>query len=98
MKSAARVGTARVPRLVLLDMEIGFQEHLEQLIPVDMPDEAAGVVVGGDIGGVLGKDVPYELVDRVITLLTQGFIHCGEDLLDFLLPILSDGEGDGRFM
>ena len=68
---------------------------MQQLIPVDVPDETAGVVVGGDVGGVLRKDVPYNLVNGVVALLAQRFVHRGEDFFDLLFPVLRDGKGNG---
>ena len=79
-------------------MKVGLQQHLQQLVPVDVPDQAAGVVVGGDIGGILREDVAHSLVDGVIALLAQGVVNGGQCLADLLLPVLGDGEGNGWFM
>ena len=43
--------------------QIVLDQSLQQLVPVNLADEGAGVVVVGDIGGVLGQDVTHDLVD-----------------------------------
>ena len=62
-------------------MEIAFQQHLQQLVPVQLADERAGVVVVGDVGGVLAEDIAHNLVDGVIALLPEGIVDRG-----YLLP------------
>ena len=60
-------------------MEIALQQHLEQLIPIQLADQRAGVVVVGDIGGVLAEDIAHNLIDGVITLLPQGVVDGGQN-------------------
>ena len=51
-----QIGFCSVPQVLL-------HQLLEQLVPVQLADEGAGVVVVGDIGGVLREDVADDLVD-----------------------------------
>ena len=67
-------------------------ERLEQLIPIQLADESPGIVVVGDIGGVLGQDVTDDLVDGVIPLLLEGVIYGGQNGLDLLVPVLIEVE------
>ena len=53
-----------------------------------MPDQAAGVVVGSDVGGILREDIAHDLVDRVVTLLTQSIIDGEQNLSDFSFFII----------
>ena len=63
-------------------VQIPADQNLQQLVAVDFPDQGAGIVVVGDIGGVLGKDVAHDLVDGVISLFLQCPIDGGKDLVD----------------
>ena len=54
-------------------------QHLHQLVPVDLADHAPGVVVIRDIGGILGQQVADDLVDGIIAFFGQGFIHTPKD-------------------
>lgn len=72
-------GSFRFPGLFLV-LEIAAHQLLQQLIAVDAADERAGVVVVGDIRGVLGEDVPHELIDGVVALEHQRVVYRGEDL------------------
>ena len=51
--------------------EVVPDQLLEQLITVELADQAAGIVVIGDIGGVLRKQIADDLVDRVVTLFAE---------------------------
>jgi hypothetical protein len=72
--------------------QVVLQQHLEQLIPVQPADEGAGVVVIGDIGGVLREDIPYDLVDGVISLFLEGIIYGGQDILDLRVLVTQHTE------
>ena len=41
-------------------------QHLHQLVPVDLADHAPGVVVICDIGGIFGQQVADDLIDGII--------------------------------
>ena len=63
--------------------KIGQEQLLKQLVPVDAADERPGVVIVGDVGGILREDITYDLVDGVVALLHEGVVHTGQDLPDF---------------
>ena len=73
-------------------MEIAFQQHLQQLIPVQLADQGAGAVVVGDVGGILAENIAHDLVDGVIALFLQGTVDGGQDGSDFLVLISADAE------
>ena len=58
---------------------------MQQLVPVDLPDQAARVVMVCDIRRVLGEDVAHDLADRLIALAFERVIDLGEDLFHLLV-------------
>ena len=44
-----------------------FHQLLRQLVPIETADQRTGVVVVGDIGGVLGENIAHDLVDGIVT-------------------------------
>ena len=38
--------------------QVGFDQGAQQFVAIQLAHQAAGVVIGGDVGGVLGQDVP----------------------------------------
>lgn len=70
-----------------LFVQIAGQQLLQQLIAVEAADEAAGVIVVGDIRRILGENVADELVDRVVAFDNKGMIHGSEDLLHFCFVV-----------
>ena len=62
-----------------------------------MADEGAGVIVGGDIGGVFAEDIANQLVDGIVALFQQRLIYGGQGSLQFLFPVFLDGKRDGGF-
>ena len=71
-------------------------QHLKQLVPVNLADQGPGVVVVGDIGGVLGQDIAHDLIDGVIALLLQGLVDGGENLMNLLVLFQSETELSDR--
>ena len=67
--------------------QIAAHERLQQLVAVEAADEAAGVVVVGDIRRILGENVADELVDGVVPFDNKGMIHGSEDLLHFCFVV-----------
>lgn len=57
-----------------------------------MADEGAGVIVGGDIGGVFAEDIANQLVDGIVALFQQRLIYGGQGSLQFLFPVFLDGK------
>ena len=50
-------------------------QHLHQLVPVDFTNHAPGVVVIGNIGGILRQQIADDLVDGIVAFFRQGLIH-----------------------
>lgn len=85
-RGTARVGwTGSVPQILL-------HQLLEQLVPVQLADQGPGVVVVGDIGGILAEDIAHDLVDGVVPLFLQGIVNGCEDGFDFVAPVEIDAE------
>ena len=70
-------------------------QHLHQLVPVDLADHAPGAAVVGDIGGVLGEEIPHDLVDGIVAFFVQGIEHTTEDVPHILFVIAGDCKGQG---
>ena len=49
--------------------QIILHQRLQQLVPVHPADQSPGIVVVGNVGGVLRQDVPDDLIDGIIALL-----------------------------
>ena len=72
--------------------QILTHQLLQQLVPVHLADHGTGVVVVGDIGGILGQDIADDLIDGIIALLLQRLIHCGQDRLDLQIALIAQTE------
>ena len=46
-------------------------QYLHQFITVNLADHAAGIIVVGDVGGILGQQIADDLVHRVVALFLQ---------------------------
>ena len=64
---------------LLLIEKVLANQHLHQLVPVDLADHAAGIVIVGDVGGVLGQQVTDNLIDGIVAFFSQGLIHIPEN-------------------
>ncbi len=51
---------------LLLVEKVLANQHLHQLVTVDLADHSPGVVVVGDVGGILSQQVANDLVDGVV--------------------------------
>ena len=71
-------------------------EDLKKLVPVDLADQGPGVVVVGDIGGVLRENIADDLVDRIVALFLQCLIDRGQDLMDLRVLFHHDTELSGK--
>jgi hypothetical protein len=80
--------------LILLE-QILANQRLHQLVPVNLADHAPGVVVIGDIGGVFGQKITYDLIDGVVTLLAQGIEHTPENSAHILFVVAGYGKLQG---
>ena len=84
--------------LFLLLAQIFPHQDLEQLVPVDLANHGPGVVVVGNIGGVLGQDIAHDLIDGIIALLFQGLVNRGENLMNFLVLFQGKAELSGEIV
>ena len=75
--------------------EILFYQFLQQLVPIQLADQGAGVVVVGDIGGVLREDVSHDLIDGIIALFLQRAVYATQDLLDLRVLFVLNAEFPG---
>ena len=73
-------------------IEVELHQLLHQLVAVDLADQAARVIVVGDVRRVLGEEIAYDLVDRVLTLLLQRVIYCGQRALHLLVGLVYKAE------
>ena len=48
--------------------EILPNQFLQQFVPIQLTDHAAGVVVVRDIGGIFRQQIADDLVNRIVTL------------------------------
>lgn len=63
--------------------KIGFDKNLHELITINVPDFAAGVVMYGNIGGILRENIADNLVNGIISFLAESIVdehHCFFDL------------------
>src|SRR5690606_1314780 len=67
--------------LSLVRLQIKSYQFLHQLVPLHLADHRPGVVVPGNVGGIPRQQIPDDLIDRVVSLLLQGFINEHEHLL-----------------
>ena len=70
-------------------------ELLQQLIAVELADQAAGIVVICDVSGVLRQEITDDLVDGVIAFFAECAIYRGQDRFHFLTAVLRYHKFDG---
>ena len=78
--------------------QISADQHLQQLVPVDLADQGPGIVVIGDVGGVLGENITHDLVDGVIALFLQCPIDGRENLMDLCVLLRGNIEFPGKIV
>lgn len=84
--------------LVELFSKIGFYQNLQKFIPVDSSNQAAGIVVGGDIGRVFRKNIADDLIDRVVSFLSECIVNDGQSFFDFLFLVIMQRKRDRWFV
>ena len=75
--------------------EIILHQFLQQFIAVDLADQAARIVVVGDVGGVFREKITYDLIDGIVALFAERTIHGGQNPLHFRLRVIGYYELDG---
>ena len=78
--------------------QILADQNLQQLVTVDFTDQRAGVVMVGDIGGILRKDIADDLVDGVVALFLQRLVYRGKDRVDLRVTLLHQIEFTGKIV
>ncbi len=67
--------------------QIVAHDLLQDVVAVQTADHGAGVVVVGNVGRVLGKEIAHDLIDGVITLLGQRGVDGRQNPLHFLVSV-----------
>ena len=79
------------PLAVLLSQVLADQ-LLQQFVPVKLTDHAAGVVVVGDIGGILGQKIAHNLIDGIIALFLQRIEYRAKNASHILFVVTGNGK------
>ena len=74
--------------------QILTHQLLQQLVPVQLANQAAGVVVVGDIGGILGQKIADDLIDGIIALFLQRVEYRAENAAH-IIPVVA---GNCKFL
>ena len=82
----------------LFSSEIEAHESVEKLVSVKLTDETARIVMARDIGGVLGKDISYDLVDGIVSLFLEGRVHLRKGVTDLKILFVLDRKFYGVFV
>ena len=76
--------------------DVVADQGLQQIVTVNAADDRTGILIGGNVGGILREDVPYQLVDGVVALLFQRAINLQHCLFDLHIAIIADREYSSR--
>ena len=76
--------------LIILRCKIIFYQGLQQGITVNTADKITRVIVGGDVGRILGQNVTHYLIYGVIALFFKRVINLGQNSANFLLGLVTD--------
>ena len=77
--------------------QIALHQGTQKLVPVDLADQATGILVIGDVSGVFSEKIAHDLIDRIVTLFAQGVKNALEDQPHIFLIIAGDSEFYGMF-
>jgi hypothetical protein len=77
--------------------KVATNQFLEQLVPVDPADLAAGGIVVCDIGRILSQKIANDLVDGIVTFFGQGIEYAPQNLAHTFLIVSGDCKFDGAF-
>ena len=77
------------------DVEIIAHQLLHQLVPVQLTDHAAGIVVVGDIGGIFCEQVADDLIDGIIAFFIQSIEYTTQNPAHIFLVIAGNRKLDG---
>ena len=51
--------------------QIAADQLLQKLVPIQLADHAAGIVVVGNVGGIFGQQITNDLVDGIVSLFAH---------------------------
>ena len=88
------MGLRRAKPLSISIEKVMPNQLLKKLVTVELADEAASIIMIGDIGGILREDVAYDLIDGVVAFLCQAMINLSENLLHFFGVVYGNSKFD----
>jgi hypothetical protein len=68
--------------------QIILYENLQKLVPINFADLGSCIIVVGNVGGILCKQVTDDLIDGIVAFFVQGVENITESLTH-LLPIIA---------
>ena len=77
------------------DGEIIAHQLLHQLVPVQLTDHAAGIVVVGDIGGIFCEQLTDDLIDGIIAFFIQSIEYTTQNAAHIFLIVAGNSKLDG---
>jgi hypothetical protein len=72
--------------------QIAVNQVLQQFITIQLANHASGIVIIGDICGILSQKIANDLVNGVITLFIQSIEHTTQNGSHILLVIAGYGK------
>ena len=75
-----------------LCLKVRPYKHLKKLVSVDVTDKVSCVIVCGYVGGILGEDIAYYLINWVVALLHESIVNNGEIFLEFRFLVFVHGK------
>ena len=72
-----------------------LDQLLKQFVSIELADQAAGIVIVGDVGGVFRQEITDYLIDGVIPFFAEGAIYGGQNGLHFLTAVFRYHKLDG---
>ena len=77
--------------------QITLYQCTQKLVPVDFADQATGILIIGNVGRIFCEEIAYNLIDRIVTLFTQGVENALKDQPHIFLIIAGDCKFNGMF-
>ena len=80
-----------------LSFKVAFNNIPQQILSTNPGDKFTGIVMIGDVGGILRQNVAHDLVDGVIALFFQRAVNLLHGLLDLHIFLIAEREYSSRF-
>ena len=80
---------------LVLNRQIIANQLLHQLVPIQLTNHAAGIIVVGNIGGIFCEQVADDLIDGILAFFIQSIEHTMQNTAHILFIIAGNGELDG---